>query len=134
MAEARRSSCFGVFFGTPTIPIAGYRGWEWNLDLRKWVLEKWGYRPFQTVDRQKRPLEFVRDLPLIEPDDHGDSIRKDPTPETCAYQAAYSMRRRSTALTNDGELIAASPGRVRRLKNIEQALPYREQTETARGD
>jgi hypothetical protein len=26
--------------------------------LREWLLEKWGYRPYQTVDRRKRPLRI----------------------------------------------------------------------------
>jgi hypothetical protein len=28
------------------------------LGLRKWVLEKWGYKPYQTIDRRKRPLRI----------------------------------------------------------------------------
>jgi hypothetical protein len=27
-------------------------------DLREWVLRKWGYKPYQTVDRRKRPLRI----------------------------------------------------------------------------
>jgi hypothetical protein len=27
-------------------------------DLRDWVLERWGYKPYQTVDRRKRPLRI----------------------------------------------------------------------------
>jgi hypothetical protein len=27
-------------------------------DLREWVLTKWGYKPYQTVDRRKRPLRI----------------------------------------------------------------------------
>jgi hypothetical protein len=27
-------------------------------ELREWVLRKWGYKPYQTVDRRKRPLRI----------------------------------------------------------------------------
>jgi hypothetical protein len=29
-----------------------------DADLRQWVLEKWGYKPYQTVDGRKRPLRI----------------------------------------------------------------------------
>jgi hypothetical protein len=29
-----------------------------DSDLRQWILKKWGYKPYQTVDKRKRPLRI----------------------------------------------------------------------------